>query len=164
MFGYLARTFPVIARASLHRDGSLVSRLRRRVRLAEIDPNLHMNQAVYAAVTEYGRTDWAIRSRAWARWRAAGIKPVVAEQRIVYRRELRARARYVVDTRAVAVEGRLLCMQGLLIIGDRVHARSDVKLIFIGPRGVLSAAELAPHCERLLAPPLAVEDWRLVDA
>ena len=88
---------------------------------------------------------------------------MVAEQRIVYRRELRAGTRYVIDTRATAVDGRLLCLEGLMIVGDRVHARNDVKLIFIGPRGVLSADELAPQCEGLLAPPLAVEDWRVVD-
>jgi acyl-CoA thioesterase FadM len=162
VFGYIARTLPVIVRASLHRDGSLVSRLRRRVRLSELDPNMHMNQAVFAMVTEYGRTDWVIRSRAWARWRGVGVKPVVAEQRIVYRRELRAWARYVIDTRATAVDGRLLCFQSLMLVGDRVHARSDVKLIFIGPRGVLSADELAPLCEGLLAPPVEVEDWRVV--
>ena len=111
MFGYLARTLPVIVRASLHRDGSLVSRLRRRVRLSEIDPNIHMNQAVFAMVTEYGRTDWVIRSRAWTQWRRAGIRPVVAEQRIIYRRELRAGARYTLDTRATAIEGRLLVVE-----------------------------------------------------
>ncbi len=145
----------------MHRDGSLVSRIDRRVRVRDIDFNLHMNQAVYATVTEYGRTDWLIRSGAWSRWRKAGIKPVVAHQTLVYRRELRHGIRYTIDTRAVAVEGRLLCLQGMLLVGDRVHARNDTKLIFIGPDGVLPAAQVPAVCEGFLAPALPVDNWRV---
>ena len=39
-------------------DGSLVSRISRRVWPTEIDTNLHMNQAVYAEVLELGRIDF----------------------------------------------------------------------------------------------------------
>ncbi len=161
MIGYLLRTAPPLLRAALHRDGALISRIDRRVRLREIDPNLHMNQAVYAEVMELGRADWAIRSRAWDRWRAERVKPVVAEQRITYRHELRLRARYTIETRALAVEGRLLHMRTLLLIGDRIHARNDAKILFIGQRGVLAAAETQRLCEGFLVEPLAVEDWRV---
>lgn len=164
MLGYLWRTAPPLLRAALHRDGSLISRIERRVRLREIDPNLHMNQAVYAEVMELGRADWAIRSRAFSRWRAEGVKPVVAEQRIVYRHELRLRARYTIETRALAVEGRLLHMRTLLLRGDQVHASNDAKILFIGERGVLAAPETEALCEGFLVAPLVVEDWRTVAA
>ena len=162
MLGYILRTLPIVARAACHRDGRLVSRIDRRVRLGELDPNLHMNQAIYARVAEYGRTDWVIRSRAWTQWRRAGIRPVVAEQRIIYRRELRAGARYTLDTRATAIEGRLLVVECHLLVGDRVHARDDAKLLFTGPNGVLSADAVASCCAGLLTTPLAVEAWRVV--
>ncbi|MEZ4451067.1 MAG: acyl-CoA thioesterase [Nannocystaceae bacterium] len=164
MLSYLARMIPVIVRATRNRDGRLVSRLERRVRLGEIDPNLHMNQAVYARVAEYGRTDWVLRSQAWHRWRSAGIKPIVAEQHIVYRRELRAGARYVIDTRATAIEGRLLRVESVLLVGDRVHARDDTKLIFLGREGVLGADAVQACCAGLVSAPLAIDAWQVVDA
>ncbi|MCB9679017.1 MAG: acyl-CoA thioesterase [Alphaproteobacteria bacterium] len=153
MVRYLARMFPVVLRAQLGRDGRLVSRITRRVRLSELDPNGHMNQAVYAQVFEMGRADWVVRSRAWERWRDAGLHPVVAEQRIVYRRELRPMTRYAIESRAVGIEGRLLRFGQTLTVGDRMHARCECGLLFIGPHGVLTGEALAPHLDGLLAPP-----------
>ena len=160
MLRYLVRTLPVVLRARL-RSGGNVSRLHRRVGLRDIDVNLHMNQAVYAQVTELGRVDWILGSGAWDRWRAQGISPVVAEQRIVYRRELKPLTPYTVETRAVAVEGRLLCFESHLRVGDRVHALCEVKLIFLGEGGVLDADRVEAICEGLLVPPLPVSDWRV---
>ncbi len=161
MLAYVVRTLPTLARALLRRDGRLVSRLRRRVPLDRIDFNVHMNQAAYAEVGELGRTDWVLRTRAWQRWQAVGVKPVVADQHIVYRRELRPLQAYEIDTRAVAVEGRLLRLDHHLLVGDRVHTRIEVHLIFIGPDGVLPADEARALCEGLLTEPLPVRDWRV---
>lgn len=162
MIGYLWRTLPLIAKASLGRDGRLVSRIDRRVHLREIDPNLHMNQAVYAQVTELGRADWLIRSRAWSQWRSEETKPVVAEQILVYRRELRLGTRYTIDTRCIAIDGRLLHLRSLVLVGDRVHTQNDAKLIFIGGDGVLDAASVEALCEKFISEPLLVQDWRIV--
>jgi acyl-CoA thioesterase FadM len=161
MLGYLARTAPLIVRAALGRDGRTVSRIHRRVHPRQIDLNWHMNQAAYAEVMELGRTDWILRSNGWARWRDEGVHPVVAEQRIVYRRELKPLQRYTIDTRAVAIDGRLLVVQSHLIVGDRVHARNDTRLIFIGPDGVLAPDAVPPLCEALLTEALPVVDWRV---
>lgn len=151
---------PVLLRARLGRSHN-IGRLHQRVRLSQIDLNQHMNQARYADVMELGRAEWLVRSGAWQQWRAAGVNPVVANQRLEYRRELKPLQRYLIDTRALAVEGRLLHVQSHLIVGDRVHALGDVRLIFLGPAGVLSADEVQPLCDGLLAPPLAVTDWRV---
>jgi acyl-CoA thioesterase FadM len=161
MLGYLARTLPAALRARLGRDGRLVSRIERRVRLSEVDINGHMNQAAYAQVLELGRLDWVVRSGAWAAWRRDRIGPVVAEQRIVYRRELAPRQRYAIDTRVVRVEGRLLAFEGHILVGDRVHAKSEAKLIFVGPDGVLSPEAVEARCARYLVETLAVDDWRV---
>lgn len=163
MLGYLARTVPVLARAAVARRRAF-SDLGFRVSPAQIDLNLHMNQAVYAQVMELGRADWLLRSGAWSLLRAAGVNPVVADQRIVYRRELRALQRYRLDTRAVGVEGRLLHLVGTLIVGDRVHTTNDTHLILVGKDGVWSADRVAEVCGPLLAPPLPVVDWRVVPA
>ena len=162
MLAYLTRTVPLVLRARFGRDGRLVSRLQRRVKLSQVDFNLHMNQAVYAQVTELSRTDWVLRSGAWDRWRSHDVNPVVAEQTLVYRRELRPLQRYTLDTRAVAVEGRLLRTETWLLVGDRVHAKVVAKLIFVGPAGVLAADEAEGLCEGLTTAPLPVEDWTVV--
>lgn len=161
MIRYLTRTAPVVLRALLDDTPTNVSRLSRRVRLADIDTNLHMNQAVYAQVMELGRADLIIRSGALRRWRRAGTKPVVASQHIVYRRELRRGTRYTLDTRCTGISGRLPCLQTHLLVGDRVHARADVELILIGPDGVLDAAAAEAQSGWLVARPLAVRDWHL---
>lgn len=162
MIAYLARTLPLVLRARAGRDGRTVSRIRRRVSLREVDLNLHMNQAAYAEVLELGRTDWFLRSGAWDRWREARLETVVAEQHIVYRRELKPLAAYEIDTRAVEVQGRLLSLVGHVLVGDRVHTRAEVKLLFVGPRGVLAPDEVRTLAEGFLAPALPVADWRVV--
>lgn len=161
MFGYLMRIAPAVLRSRLNVDGSLVSRVDRRVRFAELDINRHMNQAVYAQVMEIGRTDWVLRSRGWDRWRAQGIHPVVANQHIVYRRELSLGTRYTIDSRAIGMNGRLLVMRSLILVGDQVHASNDVEMIFIGPKGVLSERETLAVCDGLFTTPLPVDDWRV---
>lgn len=161
MLSYLRRTLPVVARAFANRDGALVSRLDRRVRLRELDINRHMNQAVYAQVMELSRTDWVIRSGALKQWRAHGTNPVVASQHIVYRRELSLGQRYVLDSRAIGFDGRLLRVQTNVLVGDRVHARNDAELIFLGRDGVLGEEAVREACEGLTVDALAVDDWRV---
>lgn len=160
MLGYLTRMAPVVLTPWLWREPSLVSRRHYRVSLRQIDPNLHMNQAAYAEVFEWGRADWVVRSGAWSAWRTKSVWPVVAEQRIVYRRELKPWARYCVDTRAVDIDGRLLSVLGHILVGDQIHTRCEAKLIFIGPDGVLEPEALPELCGWLQTNPLPVEDWR----
>lgn len=161
MLRYLAAAVPVILRAQLGADGATVVRTRHRVRLDQIDLNWHMNQAEYAREGEWGRTAWVLRSKAWPRWRAEGINPVVASQEIVYRRELKPLQRFTIDTRSPGMDGRLLHLQQHLCVGDAVHARIETRLIFVGRGGVLSADDTAARCAGLHTAPLAVEGWRL---
>ncbi|MCA9489558.1 MAG: thioesterase family protein [Myxococcales bacterium] len=158
MIGYLFRTGSFLARAAVS-SRAPVSRRRMRVRLGDVDTNLHMNQAAYARVAELGRVDWLVRSGALKRWRGAGCNPIVAEQRLIYRRELRPLQRYVIDTRAVVLDGRLLRVDHHLLVGDQVHTVVEVKLLLVGPDGVLPADRVQELCRDLLAPALVVESW-----
>ncbi|TNE85080.1 MAG: acyl-CoA thioesterase [Deltaproteobacteria bacterium] len=161
MLAYLARTLPIVVHAQFRQDGSLISRIERRVLPHELDLNLHMNQARYAQVMELSRTDWVLRSGAWDAWRADGVKPVVASQKITYRRELKLGQRYTLESRCLGLDGRLLRFETHVLVGDRVHAMGEVSLIFIGPDGVLDADALSPLVEPYLAEPLEVVDWRV---
>ena len=140
-----------------------VSRVAQRVRLAELDLNRHMNQAVYAQVFERARVDWVIRSRAWKVFRDAGVNPVVGEQKIVYRRELGPAQRYVVDTRLTGAEGRLLRFEQFLLVGDRVHSTCHAGLLPVGRSGVLRPEDAAELVLPLTSPDrLPIENWRVV--
>ncbi|MGH1348342.1 MAG: acyl-CoA thioesterase [Nannocystales bacterium] len=164
MLRYSARLIPVVLRAGLSRKDTLVSRLHRRVHLSECDFNLHMNQASYPTVAEYGRTDWMFRSGLISRLWKSRCKPVVAEQRLVYRRELKPGQRYVIDTRATGFDGRLLQVDSVLRVGDRVHTLVHAKLITIGPRGVLTTEETHELTSCVVTDALPIADWRVTES
>ena len=151
---------PFALRASLAKKG-LVSRVHRRVRLTECDFNLHMNQAAYAHVAELARMDWFMRAGLLTRVIRAGVKPVVAEQRLVYRRELKPGQRYAIDTRATAIDGRLLDIQAHVLVADRVHTAIYGKLIMIGPDGVLGPEDAEELLAEFVTEPLVIRDWRV---
>lgn len=161
MLQYVARALPILVRAGLA-PRSLVSRIDRRVGMAETDLNMHMNQAAYAEVAERGRTDWLLRSGLVRRLLEARVKPVVAEQRLVYRRELKPGQRYRVDTRATGIAGRLLEVDSHLIVGDRVHAAVYAKLISIGPDGVLDPDAVRLLLSSVVTDALGIDDWRVL--
>lgn len=162
MLRYTLRLVPLVLRARFS-GPSTVSRLGRRVRLTHVDFNRHMNQAAYAVVAEEGRTDLVLRSGLWPHLRERGILAVVASQQITYRRELKPLQRFVVDSRAVAVEGRLLRIDSHLLVGRTVHARVEARLIFIGSDGVLPPEAVPPVVEGFLHAPLSVDDWTVSD-
>lgn len=161
MLRYLATTIPAVYRARRKADGSLVTRTRHRVSLSQVDFNRHMNQSAYPAVAELARVTWLFRSTAWQRWEEQGVHPVVGRQEIVYRRELAPLQKFEVDTRATGMDGRLLKVEHVLLVGDRVHARVDTWLLFIGPDGVLSADDAEALCADLTSAPLEIEGWRV---
>ena len=163
MISYLARVIPAYMRARLSGDGARVSRLNQRVWPTQIDINLHMNQSVYPQVLESGRLDLVVRNGALAAWRATGTNVVLAHQHITYRRELRLGMPYVLDTRPVGVDGRILLVDGHFLVGDRVHAMAQVGLLSVGPDGVLSAEEVEAMAAPYLVEPLRVDSWRVVD-
>lgn len=165
MLRYLAETLPRVLWELRPTPGArpLHLRTRHRVGLADIDLNRHMNQAAYARVCEHARVSWMLRTGALQGWRAIGVNPMVARQTLTYRRELAPFQRFCVETRAVGLEDRLLRLEQVLVVGDRVHARDDLALLFVGQGGVCSASDVAGLCDGLFTAPLPVEAWRVVD-
>ncbi|HJK94049.1 MAG TPA: thioesterase family protein [Polyangiaceae bacterium LLY-WYZ-15_(1-7)] len=164
MLAYVARMLPVAVRSSRRRDGALVSRLNRRVRLGDVDINGHMNQAAYALVMEEGRMDLVLRSGLFAHFRAEGLRPVVGEQRLVYRRELKPLQRFEMDTRLVRIDGRLVVFESHLLVGERVHTLCEAKLLVLGEDGVLSPEATREACARWITDPLPVQNWHVSPA
>lgn len=107
-----------------------VSRIERRVRLRWVDLYLHMNYASYLEVMEEGRWDWAFRSRA-AQQVFRTYRPVVVDVQISYRRELKPGARFSLDTRLVAIDGKRARTEQVFLVEDRVHARATVDVLLL---------------------------------
>ena len=91
-------------------------------------------------------------------------KPVVAEQRLKYRRELKPGQRYFIDTRATGFDGRLLEVDSALCVEDRVHAVVNAKLITIGPDGVLGVDASRELAAPVITEPLQFHDWRITES
>jgi acyl-CoA thioesterase FadM len=162
MISYFSRLLPVALKAHFRASSPLISRLPQRVSLRQIDLNRHMNQAQYATVMELGRTDLFLGNGTWAAWKAAGYNPVVAEQLLRYRRELKPFQKYVVDSRLVAVEGRFLVLEHHLLVGSTVHATGTVKLLVVGENGVLDAEGVEQMGRPWCAQRLVVDNWKVV--
>jgi len=159
---WLIRQVVVALRARLFVRRGMVHRSSRRVGLGDLDINWHMNQRIYAGVAEMHRLEWFVASELWRHWVEQGIKPLVAEQNITYRRELKLLTRYEVDTRPVRIDGRLLVVDHWFVVGDRVHTHIEIKMLFVGRDGVLSADEVKERIGPIVQEPLRVEDWKVV--
>lgn len=142
----------------------LVCRTDHRVRLAHLSLGMHLNQAVYAEISEQERLRWMLQSGAHRRWRQAGRAQVVARQDITYRHALPPLQRYTVDTRAVHIEGRLLWFEQHFLVGAKVCARNRAALLLTEQGRALSAAASAEAFDGLLTAPLSVADWQAQEA
>ncbi len=147
---------------SLWSSPSKVGRLHHRVRLAYLDSNLHMNYASYLEVMELGRWDWGMRNRVVVQWVRDGLAPVVAHVDIHYRRELRPFARFLVDTRLISVARRAATFQQHLLVGDKVHAKADIRFLLLREGRVADAQTLNRSMAEFVVPRLATVGSRVV--
>ncbi len=136
--------------------------MRHHVRLAYLDSNLHMNYASYLEVMELARWDWGMRNRVIIQWFRDRLAPVVAHVDIHYRRELRPFARFVVDTRLVSAERRFGTFQQHLLIGDKVHAKADIRFVLLREGKVVDAQTLDRSMGPFVVEPLATVGSRVV--
>ncbi len=147
---------------SLWSTPGLVSRIPHRVRLSYVDLNRHMNYASYLEVMELGRWDWALRSGAMGGLLRAKLWPVVVKVDIDYRRELKPLQRFIVDTRLVGFERRMLHFEQHMLVGDRVHAKASIYALLLRRGKVVAAVTVADAVTSYLAPPLEVVSHRVV--
>lgn len=118
----------------------LVSQTPFTVRWLDCDAYRHMNNARYLAMMDLARMDHMFRSRMLDGMRQAGLKPVVVEVSIKYRRELKPGERYAVWTAVSHVESRKLVVSQRFVIGDRVHAEAECGMLFLRRGKVADAA------------------------
>ena len=156
----MGRLIVTAARAALG-SKSPVGRYHHRVWPRYVDLNRHMNQAAYAEVMELARWHWMVRSGMFRTMVRQRLNVVVGRQEIIYRRELKPLAAFVIDVRATRVERRAVQIEHHFIVGERVHAKGTADLVVLGRDGVAPADTVRDAFGSLVQTPLHIEDWRV---
>lgn len=102
-----------------------------RVGLADLDMNLHMNNARYLSAMDVGRWDLTVRSGLLVEAVRRRMQPVVVDLDIKFRRELRPGARFELITRFDGLEGRKLWFSQSFRRGEAVHAEARVGALML---------------------------------
>jgi acyl-CoA thioesterase FadM len=111
------------------REGSAIAF---RVWPNDLDLNGHLTNSRYFALMDAARYDMVIRSGTWEVWKRNGWAPVVASQRIRFRRSLRPWARYTIRTRTLGWDDRNLYIGHTFERGGVVHAEATVRAAVVG--------------------------------
>lgn len=101
----------------------------------DLDLNLHMNNSRYFALMDLGRYDLVRRAGFWQEARKRGWNPVVAAQRIRFRRSLANFRTFELHTRLLGWDERTIFMQQEFRQGGEVCAQATVRAVFIGRGG-----------------------------
>ena len=118
------------------------SRLDLRVGLADLDLNLHMNNARYLSAMDVGRWDLTVRSGMLVEALRRRLQPVVVDLDIKFRRELRPGARFELITRFDGIEGRKLWFQQIFCRGADLHAEARVGALILRKGKVVGRSEV----------------------
>ena len=117
------------------RDGSTISF---RVWPNDLDLNGHLTNSRYFALMDAARYDMVIRSGSWKAWKDHGWFPVVASQRIRFRRSLRPWTRYLIRTRILGTDDKNLYIGQTFedAKGTTVYAEATIRAAILskGPR------------------------------
>lgn len=135
MLVYLLRNLKVflvgLTRPGLHPLET--SKLNLRVRITDLDYNLHMNNARYLEAFEMGRFDLMTKMGAAVVSFRDGLAPVVATAHVVYRTSLSPFQAYTVQTRVAGWDEKYFYIeQDMVSNGNKVvHATALMKATFL---------------------------------
>ncbi|RME53259.1 MAG: acyl-CoA thioesterase [Deltaproteobacteria bacterium] len=111
-------------------------RLPFRVRLLDCDLYRHLTNAQYLHYLNLGRWDLVMRAgppglEGLVAFVRSGLRPVVVEIDIVFRKELRYGTRFELYTRLVGRERKALFFEQHFVVDDEIHARARVKMLVL---------------------------------
>ena len=101
----------------------------------DLDLNGHLTNSRYFALMDAARYDMVIRSGMWPVWKANGWFPVVASQRIRFRRSLKPWARYTIRTRTLGWDERNLYIGQTFERGGEVCAEATIRAAILQKGG-----------------------------
>lgn len=97
-----------------------------RVRPADLDIYLHVNNGVYLQMMDVARTNYIADLGGFPLLREKGWYPVVAAQTVTYRRSLTLGQRFEITTRVVGWDERVVYLEQVFTRGDDLCARGLV--------------------------------------
>ena len=159
MFVYLLRNLKHFVIA-LRRPGLQpleTARLRLRVRITDLDYNLHMNNARYLESLEIGRFDQMTRmGLAQAAFRE-GLTPVVTTVQVIYRASLKPFQSYEVRTRVAGWDDKFFYVEQDIVCPNRMYTSALVKAAFLKNGKTLPPQQILEriNLSSLSSPPLS---------
>ncbi len=156
----LLQIIPHMAAVSLSQT-DMVDRWNTRVRLGHVDMNLHMNYASYLNVMELGRWRLIARTGAMPQFLSEKIRAVVGGVDITYRRELKPRQKFTLDTRMIDLHRRALVVEQTFLVDDQVHAQAKVNALLLKNGRVMGRQTLRDMSADWIVDPLPVSGGRL---
>jgi acyl-CoA thioesterase FadM len=119
------------------------SRLNFRVLPADLDYNIHMNNARYLALMDVGRVDLILRSGMWrAMWRNHW-QAVLAGSIVRYRRPLKPFQKMQMVSRLIGWDEKWFYIDHRIASGDVVSCQAMVRGAFLSGDGIISPLHLA---------------------
>ncbi len=137
-------------------------RLAMRVWPNDIDFNLHLNNARYLSMMDYGRMHLLARTRILEHVIRARWTPLVGAVWMTYRRSLPLFARFTLSSRTVCWDERWFYMEQTFTSGDGLAAVGWVKGLLRGPAGNLDPQKvLEAVSPGVVSPPMpeAIATW-----
>src|SRR5688572_7110873 len=109
--------------------------IRFRVWPNDLDLNGHLTNSRYFALMDAARYDMVIRSGTWKAWKDNGWFPVVASQRIRFRRSLAPWTRYEIRTRTLGWDEKNLYIAQTFERNGLVHAEATIRAALLAKEG-----------------------------
>ncbi len=148
MFRYHLRILAVVAR--WWRQGKprgAVSRLRLRASRADCDWLGHINNARYLELFDAGRTDLFLRLGLFEQARREKWHMVVGTMNVRYRKEVRAGARFEIESRYESIQGKALLIRQRIWLGDTLATDAEAHVLIVRDRKAADPAFLLPLLE-----------------
>ncbi len=119
----------------------------------DLDLNGHLTNSRYFALMDAARYDMVIRSGAYKAWRRNGWFPVVASQRIRFRKSLAPWAKYLIRTRTLGWDEHNLFIGQLFERAGVVHAEATIRVSLVAQAGRVPLQEVMQASGWLGPPP-----------
>ena len=111
------------------------STIRFRVWPNDLDLNGHLTNSRYFALMDAARYDMVMRSGVWDAWKRNGWFPVVASQRIRFRKSLAPWMTYTIRTRTLGWDEKNLYIAQVFARGGVVHAEATIRAAILQKGG-----------------------------
>ena len=131
-----------------------------RVRLRQLDVLRHMTNSAYLDVLDLARVDLVVRSGSWDQQRKNKIYAVVSDQTVTYKKSLKWRDKYDVETRVAGVDEKAIYFEHKVVRQGKLCAQALVRTRFLRVGGgTVPAQEIVAMSRETIPADLVLEPW-----